>query len=528
MGTRQSSTNQNSRFASIPSVQMQRSQFDRSHGHKTTFDAGYLVPFFIDEVLPGDTFNVSTSIYARVATLLFPIMDNISLDVFYFFVPNRLLWENWERFNGAQDDPGASTDYLIPTMTSQPGSSYSIGSLHDHLTMPIGIEGITHSALWHRGYNLIWNEFFRDENLQERAVVSINDGPDDPDDYNDLLKRGKRHDYFTSCLPWPQKGPSVDIPIGTTAPVVSVGDGEPFWDSGAVTDIKLRIKDDSSPGWDKNGPAGWNNVKWADTKLEADLTNATAATINALRQAFQIQRMYERDARGGTRYTEILRSHFGVTSADQRLQRPEYLGGGSQALMVTPTPTTSAANSQEVGTLRAFGTISGTGMGFTKSFTEHGIVIGLVASRADVNYAAGLQRMFSRQTRFDFYWPSLAHIGEQAVINGEIYAQGDGVSPREDEDVFGYQERYAEYRYKPNAITGLMRPGVPGTLDAWHVTQEFMSLPTLSSDFIVEDPALDRVIAIPSEPHFIFDCFIQFKCARPMPTYGVPGMIDHF
>jgi len=528
-------------FSMVPSAEIPRSSFDRSHGYKTTFDAGYLVPFFLDEALPGDTFNLSVNGFARLATPIFPVMDNMFLDVHFFGVPLRLLWENWERFNGAQDNPGDSTDFTIPILDYTDYATVPpVGSLWDYFGLPMVAELDGVSALPFRAYVKIWDEWFRDENLQDSVFISgIGDGPDEILDYlttgtggTGLLRRGKRHDYFTSCLPWPQKGDAVSIPLGTTAPVVPFGDREPQFDLGTTISARLEgsllntIHSNPAASAD-NVPLLWNATP-GETKLQVDLTNATAATINALRQAFQIQRLYERDARGGTRYTEILRSHFGVISPDARLQRSEYLGGGSTRVNFVSVPnTTGTTGEHPQGELAAYATatIEG-GNGFVKSFTEHCYIIGLLSVRADLTYQQGLNRLWSRSGRFDFYWPALSHIGEQAVLNKEIACVG---TPAQDDDVFGYQERYAEYRYKPSMITGLFRSSAAGTLDSWHLSQVLEDAPPLlDAAFIQEDPPIDRIIAVPSEPHFLFDSYIQLRCARPMPVYGVPGMIDHF
>jgi hypothetical protein len=502
-------------FSRVPQADIQRSTFNRSHGLKTTFDAGYLVPIFVDEVVPGDSFNLKAHGFGRLATPIYPVMDNLYVETFFFFVPNRLIWDNWEKFNGAQDNPGDSTSYLVPQLTLGSGVSIAGDSLYDYMGLPTGVNGIAFNNLHGRAYNLCYNEWFRDENLQDSVTVDKGDGPDNISDYT-LLKRGKRHDYFTSCLPWPQKGDAVDLPLGGTAPVM--------WD----TSLGLS----GASAGTSQGPGGTTAVRndgpyniVATDPLVADLATATAATINQLREAFQIQRLYERDARGGTRYTEILQSHFGVTSPDARLQRPEYLGGGKTPVSMQPIPQTSSTDATSPqGNLSAMGTVGVQGHGFSKAFVEHGVIIGMACVFADLTYQQGMNRMWSRRDRWDFYWPALAHLGEQAVLNEEIYTQGTSA----DQDVFGYQERYAEYRYKPSQITGKMRSNASGSLDVWHLSQDFGSVPVLNASFIEENPPIDRVVALPSEPDLLFDWYFDMKCTRPMPTYSVPGLIDHF
>lgn len=535
-------------FSQIPRAQISRSVFDRSHGWKSTFDSGYLVPFLVDEVLPGDSYKVKFNFLARLSTPIVPTMDNLFVDTFYFFVPYRLLWKHWEQFNGQQDYPGASTDYLVPQTSAPADGGFPVGSLEDYFGLPTGVKGIKANELAARAYALIWNEWFRDENLQNPinlstfAEIASASGLDDVGvgdagftGSHKLLRRGKRHDYFTSALPWPQKGPGVELPLAGNAPVTV--DGGTFDTTHFQPTVKSTVTNSNlalfkSGNYDDriflNTPYVGSGATTGP--MYADLSAVTAATINSLRQAFQLQKLYERDARGGTRYTEILRSHFGVVSPDSRLQRPEYLGGSESPVIINPVVQNSATGSSGAetpqGNLAAYGLASSTSAkhGFTKSFVEHGIIIGLLNVRADLTYQQGIPRMFSRRTRFDFYWPVLAHLGEQAILNKEIYAQGTA----KDDEVFGYQERYAEYRYFPSMITGKLRSTDPQSLDVWHLSQKFDNLPSLSAQFIEDNPPVSRILAVQNEPQFIIDSYIEMKCARPMPVYGVPGLVDHF
>lgn len=502
-------------FSRAPTADIPRSSFDRSHGLKTTFDAGKLIPIFVDEALPGDTLSLNPTLFARVNTPLYPIMDNLFLDVHFFSVPMRLVWENFRKFMGEQADPNDSTDYTIPELNATNWSEQSLG---DYMGIPTKIAGTVTSSLPFRAYNRIYNEWYRDQNLIDSATERTGDTSDSVSFYP-LRNRGKRHDYFTSCLPWLQKGDAVNIPLGTRAPVAV--NGSPDDSIGVQTSLGDRTLYEN----DGANELRYQSPSTPDNTLYTDLTSATAATVNELRRAFQIQKLLERDARSGTRYAEIVKAHFGVNFMDVTY-RPEFLGGTSSQVQFESVPMTgNQTGTQATGDLAAAGTVTVQGGGFTKSFTEHCIVMGIASVRADLTYQQGLDRMWSRSTRYDYYFPALAHIGEQAVLNKEIYLSDDTA---QNNATFGYQERWAEYRYKPSKITGKMRSNTTQSLDAWHLSQEFGSLPELNKSFIEEDVPMDRVVTFTDEPDFHMDAYFNYKCARPMPLFSVPGLIDHF
>lgn len=566
--------NVESHFALNPTnIDIRRSTFDRSHSLKTSFNVGDIVPFFLDEVLPGDTFNVDTSKVVRLQTLLTPVMDNIYLDTYFFFVPNRLTWSHWKQFNGENTESAwiPQTEYEIPQITAPADSGWSVGTIADYLGVPTGVPNLSVSALPFRAYALVMNEWFRDENLSDPLVVPVDDatvaGVNTGTFVTDVAKGGlpykaaKYHDYFTSCLPSPQKGPDVLIPSATSGEYPVVGNGKSL----GLTDGSLTglLGYQSVPGGftlavnsgtlgssvgtavpsssNLNGSVGVATV----SQLGDDLFNSglvalssggLGASINQLRMAFQIQKLYEKDARGGSRYIEILKSHFGVTSPDARLQRPEYLGGNRVPININQVVQQSATASGETaqGTVTGMSVTTDTHSDFTKSFTEHGFVIGVMVARYDHTYQQGLERFWSRKDRFDFYWPVFANIGEQAVKNKEIFAQGPGVKDSAgaviDDQVFGYQEAWADYRYKPSRVTGEMRSEYAQSLDVWHLADDYSALPMLSDSWIREDKTnVDRVLAVTSavSNQLFADIYIKNRTTRPMPMYSVPGLIDH-
>ena len=544
------------RFSDAPAMYMKRTKFDRSHVYKTTFDSGKLIPVFVDEVLPGDTTRMSVNYFARLATPIKPIMDNIYLDWFFFFVPNRLVWEHWQNFCFEQEDPDDSTDYVIPTVTSAGNSDNAyVGSLWDYFGLPVNTSGNLSgiSALPFRGVYLIWNEWFRDENLQKSIKIQKGDANEVLDSSRssdqpswvftsgiDIVPglacppRGKRHDYFTSALPWTQKGPGVNISLTGDAPVFGDGKRLGFAPDGAgnavgylgmTNNVGAIFRDVNGSEW-SGSQVAYVTSDPKKSGLLADLSDVSAITINGLRTAFQMQKFYERLARGGSRYTEVLRSFFGVVSPDARLQRPEFLGSFTKMVNVNPIAQTSATDSTSPqGNLSAYGVTAAKFHGFTKSFVEHGYIFGFVCARADLTYQQGINKMWLRSTVYDFYWPTFAHLGEQAVELRELYAQGNEA----DTTVFGYQERYAEYRYKPSQITGKFRSSVTGgNLDVWHLSQFFSNAPTLNEEFITENPPIKRIVAVQDEPEFLLDIGFRYTTVRPMPMFGTPGLVDHF
>lgn len=564
------------RFSDAPAMYMKRTKFDRSHVYKTTFNSGRLIPVFVDEVLPGDTTRMSVNYFARLATPIKPIMDNIYLDWFFFFVPNRLVWEHWQNFCFEQEDPDDSTDYVIPTVAATGNSDNAyVGSLWDYFGLPVNTSGNLSgiSALPFRGVYLIYNEWFRDENLQKSVKIQKGDTNEVLDSSRAADQpswvftsgtsivpglacppRGKRHDYFTSALPWTQKGPGVSIGLAGTAKLVDPSPITGYFvqqQTGNLAAAQLS-KDGGVHGiFTANGILNYqggghdativshsingsgtatakaiSGNSWLSRSSYADLDSSSIFTINSLRTAFQMQKFYERLARGGSRYTEVLRSFFGVVSPDARLQRPEFLGSFTKMVNVNPIAQTSATDdTSPQGNLSAYGVTAAKFHGFTKSFVEHGYVFGFVCARADLTYQQGINKMWLRSTVYDFYWPTFAHLGEQAIELREIYAQGSEA----DTTVFGYQERYSEYRYKPSQITGKFRSSVTGgNLDVWHLSQFFKNAPTLNEEFIVENPPIERIIAVPSEPEFLLDIGFRYTTVRPMPMFGTPGLVDHF
>ena len=537
-------------FSDVPRAHIERSTFDRSHGHKTTMNAGFVTPIFLDEVLPGDTFDLKTSAFGRLTTPIFPLMDNVNFSTHFFFIPNRIVWKNWVKLQGEQDNPGDSIDFTTPQVKFP---KIKAGTLQDYMGLPIGVSTTDFkvSALPFRAYNKVFNDWFRLENFQN-SQKEYTDDQDDDQIYYTLQRSAKKHDYFTSALKAPQKGTSTFAINSHDLQVVSTtrrsGDAIPdremsirflnasnnMQDGHLVQTGGDKVKlvfDNGSKNYantDQNVQlrSGKNDYAVMGMRVDSRLTGSITTTVNDLRNAFAIQRILEADARGGTRYFEIIQNLFGVTSPDSRLQRSEYLGGGKSRLDVFAVSQNSATDSTSPqGNLSSFATVEFHNHGFKRSFVEHGHILGVIIIRADVTYQNGLNRLWSRKTRYDYYLPAFAHLGEQAILNKEIYCSG---VPDWDDKAWGYQERNSEYRYKPSTIGGMFNSRVPNPLDAWHLSQHFAELPALSLEFLQDDPPFARVVAVPSEHHFMFDFHFTLKCTRPIPARSVPGLNDHF
>ncbi|MCE7766431.1 phage capsid protein [Pseudomonas putida] len=521
-------------FAQNPQVGVSRSRFQRNSDNKTTFNTGDLIPVYLDEVLPGDTHQVDVACVMRMATPIFPVMDNAYCDFYFFFVPNRLLWEHWKEFMGENKETAwtPKTEYSVPQVTA-PKGGWEEGTLADYLGLPTKVEGISVSALPGRAYGLIYNEWFRNQNVTQPTLVEVTDatttGKNDGSATNDSaitlakpLKAAKVFDYYTGALPEPQKGEPITIPLGDTAKIYAYEEnGAKFKGSQDLSNFHIYNEDKKTEGL----TAYPGNVALGMLTLKTDLSSVTAATINQLRQAFQIQKLLEKDARGGTRYREVLREHFGVISPDSRMQIPEYLGGYRLPINVSQVIQTSSTDgTSPLGNTAALSVTSMNKPMFTKSFTEHGFIMGLAVVRTDQTYQQGIERMWSRTGRYDYYWPVLANIGEQAILNKEIYAQGNA----KDNEAFGYQEAWADYRYKPSKVTGLFRSNAQQSLDAWHYAQDYDALPTLSTAWMEQtDTEMKRTLAVQSQPDFIADFYFMNKTTRCMPVYSIPGLIDH-
>lgn len=571
--------NAESRFALNPTnLDIPRSRFARPQSHKTSFNFGSVIPFYVEEVLPGDTHNIKTSMLLRMQSLVTPVMDNMYADTYYFFVPNRLVWEHWKQFMGENTESSwiPQAEYSVPQIEA-PENGWTKGTIADYFGIPTGVDNISVNALPFRAYAMICNEFFRDQNLVDYLNIPMNDstqtGSNGTDYVNDIANGGmpfvaaKSHDYFTSALPAPQKGPDVSInlaglsgsiPVLGNGKAIALSDGTNMSGMQRTTSLGYDLTTGNNIGIalgstpvSGGGQAANSKVLGLATKsdlgdnldysgLIGDLTGVSGEsliTINQLRQAFQIQKFYERDARGGTRYIELLKSHFGVTSPDARLQRPEYLGGSHININVNQVVQTSETTDTGTpqGNVSAYSLTTDYHDDFTRSFTEHGFIIGVCVARYEHTYQQGIERMWSRKNRFDYFFPIFSNLGEQQIKNKEIYAQGSDIINSDtnvayDEEVFGYQEAWAEYRYKPNRVSGEMRSNYAQSLDSWHLADDYSTLPSLSADWIKEDPTnVDRIIAVSEQlaDQIFGDFYINDIATRPMPVYSIPGLIDH-